>query len=206
MPPIHSGRFKQAIAWPNQHTASNEKSDVVTQDLYLQARVTTSLIECPNREETVSSFAALKSLIPCGSDPDQGLPDSSVSVPRSDVRGPVVTPNETAGTPVSPEALQEMVAEYEAGASLISIATARRLGKQTVSRVLTEAGVRIRRQGLDEEQVAQAVRAYLSGQTTREVADELGVGHSMVWRALKSAGVELRPNARRVGRRITQAG
>ncbi|MDO5676164.1 MAG: helix-turn-helix domain-containing protein [Propionibacteriaceae bacterium] len=99
-----------------------------------------------------------------------------------------------------------MIAEYEAGASLISIATARRLGKQTVSRLLAEAGVRIRRQGLDEEQVGQAVRAYLSGQTTREVADELGVGHSMVWRALKSAGVELRPNARRVGRRIKQAG
>ena len=37
---------QQAIAWADQHTASNEKSDVVTQDLFLQARVTTSLIEC----------------------------------------------------------------------------------------------------------------------------------------------------------------
>lgn len=95
-----------------------------------------------------------------------------------------------------------MMADYEAGASLISIATARRLGKQTVSRLLSESGVRIRRQGLDEEQVAQAVRAYLSGKTIREVADELGVGHSMVWRALKGAGVELRPNARRIGRPV----
>lgn len=95
-----------------------------------------------------------------------------------------------------------MMADYEAGASLISIATARRLGKQTVSRLLSESGVRIRRQGLDEAQVAQAVRAYLSGKTIREVADELGVGHSMVWRALKGAGVELRPNARRIGRPV----
>lgn len=116
------------------------------------------------------------------------------------MRGPVVTPNETAGTPVTPEALQEMIAEYEAGASLISIATARKLGKQTVSRLLSESGVRIRRQGLNDDQVAHASRAYLSGQTTREIADNLGVGHSMVWRALKGAGVELRPNSRRVGR------
>jgi DNA invertase Pin-like site-specific DNA recombinase len=112
----------------------------------------------------------------------------------------VVTPNETAGTPITPEALQEMIAEYESGASLISIATARKLGKQTVSRLLSEAGVRIRRQGLDKDQVGQASRAYLSGQTTREIAEDLGVGHAMVWRALKSAGVELRPNSRRVGR------
>ncbi len=37
---------QQAIAWAEQRTASNEKSDVVTQDLFLQARVTTSLIGC----------------------------------------------------------------------------------------------------------------------------------------------------------------
>ncbi|MDJ1372569.1 MULTISPECIES: helix-turn-helix domain-containing protein [Microbacteriaceae] len=112
----------------------------------------------------------------------------------------MVTPIETAGTPVAPEVLQAMISAYEAGESLISIATARRLGKQTVSRLLSEAGVRVRRQGLDEEQVAQAVGAYLSGKTIREVAAELGVGHSMVWRALKAAGVELRPNVRRGGR------
>jgi hypothetical protein len=37
---------QQANAWANRHTASNKKSDVVTQDLFPQARVTTSLIEC----------------------------------------------------------------------------------------------------------------------------------------------------------------
>ena len=37
---------QQVITWADQHTASNKTSDVVTQDLFLQARVTTSLIEC----------------------------------------------------------------------------------------------------------------------------------------------------------------
>lgn len=37
---------QQAIAWAEQHTADNEKSDVVTQDLFPQAWVTTSLIAC----------------------------------------------------------------------------------------------------------------------------------------------------------------
>ena len=61
--------------------------------------------------------------------------------------------------------------------------------------MLTEAGVRIRRQGLDDNQVTHAIRGYESGLTTRDIALELDVGHAMVWRALKRAGVELRPQA-----------
>lgn len=94
-----------------------------------------------------------------------------------------------------------MIADYEGGASLISIAKAHRLGKAAVSRSLSEAGVRIRRQSIDTDQVAQVVGAYLEGRTVREIAADLGVGHSTVWRVVKASGVELRPNARRVGRR-----
>jgi len=95
-----------------------------------------------------------------------------------------------------------MVLACESGASLISIARKHRLGKQKVRDLLAEADVSIRRQGLDAGQVAHAVRRYESGLTTREIAHELGVGHSMVWRAIKGAGVECRPNARRIGRPI----
>lgn len=97
-----------------------------------------------------------------------------------------------------------MVAAYQSGASLISIAREYRLGKGTVRNLLVDAGVRIRRQGLEDAQVTQAVRSYESGLTTREIARELGVGHSMVWRALKRAGVESRPNTRRVGRQLAR--
>ncbi|WP_449277133.1 helix-turn-helix domain-containing protein [Leucobacter sp. GX24907] len=63
--------------------------------------------------------------------------------------------------------------------------------------MLTEAGIRIRRQGLDDSQTAHVIRRYASGLTTREIAKELGVGHAMVWRALKREGVELRSQTQR---------
>src|SRR5699024_126185 len=37
---------QQALAWAEQRTITNAKSDAVAQDLSLQARVTTSLISC----------------------------------------------------------------------------------------------------------------------------------------------------------------
>lgn len=78
------------------------------------------------------------------------------------------------------------------------------MGKETIRVLFVEAGVPIRRQGPDEEQINHAVMRYLGGLTTRELARELGVGHSLVWRALKSAGIELRPNARRAGRKLSR--
>lgn len=90
-----------------------------------------------------------------------------------------------------------MITAYEAGESLLTIATARKLGKETVSRFLREAGVRIRRQGLTDKQVAQAVRSYRAGRTGAEIAAELGVASSTVWRALRDADIERRSPARR---------
>ncbi|WP_369808050.1 helix-turn-helix domain-containing protein [Leucobacter chinensis] len=88
-----------------------------------------------------------------------------------------------------------MVSAYESGASLISIAREHLLGKETVRDTLADAGVRIRRQGLDDDQVTHAVRRYEEGFTNRDIARELGVGHSMVWRALKREGVKMRANS-----------
>ena len=65
----------------------------------------------------------------------------------------MVTPIGAAGTSATPDALQAMVAGYESGASLISIAREHRLGKETVRDLLAAAGVRIRRQGLEDDQV-----------------------------------------------------
>lgn len=152
---------------------------------------------CPNVEETVTAFTALKSLISQGCSEGYDVEDLGPSTPRTDVRGPVVTPIGTAVTPVTPEMIESMVSAYESGAPLISIAREHRLGKEKVRDLLKDAGVRIRRQGLDDEQVANAVRRYREGFTTREIARELGVGHSMVWRALKEAGVKLRSQFQR---------
>lgn len=113
-----------------------------------------------------------------------------------------MTPNETAGTPFPADRLQAIVEAYEAGMPLIKIAAEQQIGKERVRKLLAGAGVRIRRQGLDEAQIAYAVRRYVSDErTTRQIAEELGVGHSIVWRALQNAKVEMRPNTERSVRR-----
>lgn len=149
------------------------------------------------REDTVASITALRSLISRASGADEGFGDFGGSEPRSDVRGPVVTPGETAGTPITPEVLQELIAAYEAGASLATIAAERKISKQSVRRFLVEAGVRIRQQGLSDEQAGEVVQRYLKGYSGREVAAEFGVGTATVWRTLKEAGVPSRPRTRR---------
>ena len=52
--------------------------------------------------------------------------------PRSDNRGPVVAPIGTAVTPFPAEHLQKIIAAYESGATLYTIAREWKLGKQTV--------------------------------------------------------------------------
>lgn len=77
-------------------------------------------------------------------------------------------------------------------ATLISLARENRLGKETVRECLVDAGVRTRRQGLENEQAAYNVCKYKEGLTVCEIAREVGVGNSMVWRTLKKGGVKLR--------------
>lgn len=72
-----------------------------------------------------------------------------------------------------------MVASYESGTSLTSIAREHQLGKGRIRDLLAGAGVGVRRQGLGTEQVAYTARRYDAGLSAREIAAELGVGHAM---------------------------
>src|SRR5699024_572252 len=98
----------------------------------------------PNVEKTVTAFTALKSLISRGSSEGLAIDESSLLGPGRDVRGPVATPIRTAVTPVGPEMIEEMVSAYDSRASLIAIARAHCLGKETVRDLLADAGLRIR--------------------------------------------------------------
>ena len=94
---------------------------------------------------------------------------------------------------------------YEAGASLATIAAERKSNKQSVRRVLVEAGVEIRQQGLSEEQASEVVQRYLEGYSGREVAAEFGVGTATVWRTLKEAGVPVAtPHSSEEGRPVNR--
>ncbi len=49
--------------------------------------------------------------------------------------------------------------------------------RQTAARLLEEAGVKIRRQGLDSEQLTEAVRLYPEGWSCRRLGERFGVDH-----------------------------
>ncbi|WP_407669263.1 helix-turn-helix domain-containing protein [Nakamurella multipartita] len=72
------------------------------------------------------------------------------------------------------------------------------LGKGAVLRVLKEAGVEMRHQGLNDEDQDEAVRRYIQGQSAARVADQLGCSPDHVLACVRRAGHPVRP---RVGGR-----
>lgn len=97
------------------------------------------------------------------------------------------------------EQLAEMVAAYEAGSHSAELSRSFGVGKTSVIKILREAGVKIRRQGLTPEQAAQAEQLYRSGLSMGRVADELGTRASTICFVLRQRAVPTRP--RRGGQR-----
>lgn len=62
----------------------------------------------------------------------------------------------------------------------------------TASAHLHRQGVTVRRQGLDAEGVAQAVRLYEGGWSLARIGDRLGVDATTVWTALKAQEIPIR--------------
>ena len=63
---------------------------------------------------------------------------------------------------------------------------------KTLSRRLKRAGVQLRRQGLSDEQKAEAERLYVSGQSLKQVAAVFGCDSETVRQTLKKRGVRMR--------------
>jgi hypothetical protein len=86
----------------------------------------------------------------------------------------------------------DIVARYRSGEPSTAIGVADGLNKNSVIKVLREAGIPIRRQSLTDDQIAEAVRLYEAGQSLATVGRHLGVDHGTVWRALKKRDVQMR--------------
>jgi site-specific DNA recombinase len=93
--------------------------------------------------------------------------------------------------------LESLVAEYEAGASTVQLQELFGLGKGSVLAILHAAGVKIRRQPMDDEQLEEIKQLYQSGLTIREVAASLSMPKTTVQDALGRLGQAMRPAARR---------
>jgi len=78
-----------------------------------------------------------------------------------------------------------LVRDYEAGTPTTQLTKSYGLSKASVLKLLQDAGVSLRRQGLDDEQTAQAIRLYESGLSLARVGEQVGFGPSSVANALR---------------------
>lgn len=158
-----------------------------------QTRCVRTDLQCPELEDVRISSRALEALI---SQMRTGIRmdrDPGASSDISDQRGRVIASIEKVRNSVTPQMLVDMVACYEAGASIREVAETCKVHQQTVARHLRSAGVKLRKSGLTDEQAARAEVMYLSGQNLAQVGAELGVSQGTVGRCLRNRGVKLRP-------------
>lgn len=81
----------------------------------------------------------------------------------------------------------EIMAKYEAGVPTTKLVHEYRIGKGTVLKLLRDAGVAIRNQGLSDEQVGDAARLYESGLSLARIGERFGVDASTIHKACASS-------------------
>jgi DNA-directed RNA polymerase specialized sigma24 family protein len=95
---------------------------------------------------------------------------------------------------LSPDEQMELIALYEAGASMLDLSKKFETHRHTVARQLAKAGVEIRSQRkMTPERLAQATVLYGTGHSLDEVGRLLELQASTIGKALKRSGVQLRP-------------
>ncbi len=115
----------------------------------------------------------------------------------TDHRGRNVVALEKRQTSITPTLRAELVARYEAGATIRELASWSGAHRETVVRHLVHARVEIRQRGLTIGQAEAVKSLYLDGLTLAEIGQRFGVASSTVGRCLHGQGVSLRPAARR---------
>lgn len=81
---------------------------------------------------------------------------------------------------------------YRAGATLKHLAIEFGVHRTTITQHLRRNGVALRRRGLDDQQIDQAVHLYQQGSSLAWVGEHLGVDAHTVRAALRALGVPTR--------------
>lgn len=114
-----------------------------------------------------------------------------------DVRGPVAKNSPRPQTRLSVPNRAALAKEYAKGVPVDELVRRFGVHRATIHRLVAQAGVAVRRRGLDEPARREAARLYEQGMTLEEVAAELGVGDETVRTAVVAHGVVIRPRGRR---------
>ena len=90
------------------------------------------------------------------------------------------------------EQVDQLRSEYRAGASMKDLAKQWRLHRTTVAAHLRRGGVALRRQGVPDARLSEAVRLYGEGWSCQRLAERHSCDDETVRQALKRAGGPLR--------------
>src|SRR5207248_2312380 len=88
--------------------------------------------------------------------------------------------------------VQELIADYQAGATVYELGARFGIERRTVSAVLRRHGVPMRRRSLSNDQVDTAVHLYALGWSLARVGEQLGVDPTTVLNCLRRRGVRTR--------------
>ena len=120
-----------------------------------------------------------------------------------DSRGRIVRSLGMAQTLLRAEQIDELVARYRDGATLVQLASRFGIHRRTVAEHLTRREVPIRRGRFDPSRIHEAADLYGSGLTLVEVGLKVGAGPQAVRRALAEHGVPIREGGGRRSRMAT---
>jgi hypothetical protein len=94
---------------------------------------------------------------------------------------------------LGPHGIASLVAQYKAGDSLEVVAADHGISTSSARRVLLQEGVVMRLAPISDDVLKRAAEMYATGLGLLPIANELGVVKTTLMRAMKRAGVELRP-------------
>ena len=114
------------------------------------------------------------------------------TLPESSTQSDGDVTRRRAGVRLPATRVRELVAGYEAGATVYELADRFGVHRDTVSAHLHRQGVPMRRQGLNEAEVDRAVRLYIAGGSLGRVGSHLGVDAHTVRSALLKREVRMR--------------
>lgn len=84
------------------------------------------------------------------------------------------------------------MAKYQGGADMRELAVRWHVHRTTVAGHLRRAGVELRRQGLSDKQLGEAVRLYGEGWSLQRLAERYGCDAETVRASLRRSGVRMR--------------
>lgn len=115
------------------------------------------------------------------------LPDASAPARPKRAKGPGRSKQ------LQEEQVRELIAAYEAGASVHQLGRRFGIARQTVSKILHRHGVPMRMTGLGGEQIEEAARLYEAGWTLAKISKRMRVSPDTVRLRLIEHGVAMRP-------------